>query len=203
MIAKLTGILDSLGADGAVIDVAGVGYQVFCSGRTLGALGRPGDSVSVCVETHVREDHIHLYGFADEVERDWFRILTTVQGVGARVALALLTSSGPDQLVDAVIAQDRATLTQATGVGAKLAARIVVELKDRVEAMAVVRRVDFAAAGADGSDAGPVPAAVSALINLGYRRTEAFGAVSQAAHRLGGDVTLEALVRAGLKGLSA
>ena len=203
MIAKLTGILDSLGADGAVIEVAGVGYQGFCAGRPLGALGRPGDSVSVCVETHVREDHIHLYGFADEVERDWFRILTTVQGVGARVALALLTSSGPDQLVDAVIAQDRATLTQATGVGAKLAARIVVELKDRVEAMAVVRRVDFAAAGADGRDAGPVPDAVSALINLGYRRTEAFGAVSQAAHRLGGDVTLEALVRAGLKGLSA
>lgn len=205
MIAKLTGILDSIGADGAVIDVAGVGYQVFCSGRTLTALGRPGDGVSVCVETHVREDHIHLYGFVDEIERDWFRLLTTVQGVGARVALALLTIASPDRIADAVIAQDRATLTEAQGVGAKLAARIITELKDRVEALVVVRRVDFAAVAGGGEDrvAGPVPDAVSALVNLGYRRGEALGAVSHAAHRIGGDASLEALVRAGLKELSA
>ncbi len=202
MIAKLTGNLDSIGEDGAVIDLAGVGNQVFCSGRTLGALGRPGDGVGVCVETHVREDHIHLYGFVDEVERDWFRLLTTVQGVGARVALALLTIASPDRLADAVIAQDRATLTEAQGVGAKLAARIITELKDRVEALVVVRRVDFAAAG-EGRDAGPVPDAVSALVNLGYRRGEALGAVSHAAQQMGGDASLEALVRAGLKELSA
>ena len=202
MIAKLTGVLDSTGDSWAVVDVAGVGYLVYCSGRTLGALPRPGETVRFAIETHVREDHIHLYGFADTAERDWFRLLTTVQGVGAKVALALLSVMAPDALADAVAAQDRAALTEAAGVGAKLAARILVELKDRVAAMAVVHKVDFGTAAAGGGTDGPVPDAVSALVNLGFRRTDAYGAVATAARSLGGDAEIEALVRAGLKELS-
>ena len=131
MIAKLTGLVDSLGEDWVVIDVGGVGYLVFGSGGTLGRLA-VGEIASLEIETHVREDHIHLYGFADAVERDWFRILMTVQGVGARVALAILTVLAPDQLMPAIAAGDRAALTRAAGVGGKLAGRIVAELKDKV-----------------------------------------------------------------------
>ncbi len=199
MIAKLTGLLDSIGEGWAVIDVSGVGYLVFCSARTLGRLPGPGGQASVRIETHVREDHIHLYGFGDETERDWFRMLTTVQGIGAKVALGLLSVMAPDQLATAIAAQDQAMLTRAPGVGAKLAARVLVELKDRAAELTVVRRVDF---GADGDD-GAMGDAISALVNLGYRRTEAFGAVSEAARSLGGDAPIEALVRAGLKELSA
>ena len=199
MIARLTGVLDSFGEDWAVIDVSGVGYAVFCSAKTLARMPGVGGQASVCVETHVREDHIHLYGFADEAERDWFRLLTTVQGVGARVALGLLSVMAPNDLAAAITAQDRAALTRAPGVGAKLAARVLVELKDRAAELTVVRRVDFGAGGDDGTMAD----AVSALVNLGYRRTEAFGAVSEAARALGGDAPIEALVRAGLKELSA
>ncbi len=209
MIAKLTGLLDSIGDDWAVVDVGGVGYLIYCSGRTLRDLPPPGETVRFAVETHVREDHIHLYGFADETERDWFRLLTTVQGVGAKVGLALLSVMAPAALADAVAAQDRAALTEATGVGAKLAARILVELKDRVAAMMVVRKVDFgsgsAAKGAPHGAAqdaeSPLPDAVSVLVNLGFRRTDAFGAVTAAARSLGGDAQVEALVRAGLKEL--
>ncbi len=203
MIAKLTGILDSVGEGSAIVDVGGVGYLVFCSGRTLAALPRPGETVSLAIETHVREDHIHLYGFTDEIEREWFRLLTTVQGVGARVALALMTAMGAAELAQAVLSQDRAALTTAQGVGAKLAARILTELKDRVEAMEVVQRVDFSAAAGGNGGGGSGPDAVSALVNLGYRRSEAFGAVSHALGRIGHDASLEALVRAGLKELGA
>jgi Holliday junction DNA helicase RuvA len=205
MIAKLTGVIDSVGADWAVIDVSGVGYLVFCSGRTLRALGGRGAEASLSIETHVREDHIHLYGFAEAAERDWFRLLTTVQGVGAKVAVAILSALAPDQLTAAVATQDKAALTAANGVGAKLAARIVSELRDKVEALAALHPVDFAAAragkGGSNGDAGAVPDAVSALVNLGYRRTEAFGAVSHAAARLGEAATVETLITAGLKEL--
>ena len=156
--------------------------------------------MALAIETHVREDHIHLYGFIDAAERDWFGLLTTVQGVGARVALAILTVLGPGAISDAVIAQDKAALTQAAGVGPKLAARIVAELKDRVGDLVVVRPIQFAAEAA-GDGAGPVGDAVSALVNLGYRRGEAYGAVSQAASRLGADAAIEALITAGLKEL--
>ncbi len=200
MIAKLTGVLDSWGEDWAVIDVGGVGYLVYCSGRTLGRLPGAGGQASLTIETHVREDHIHLYGFADTLERDWFRLLTTVQGVGAKVALALLSVMSPDEIAAAIVAQDRAALTRAAGVGAKLAARMLVELKDRAAEVAVVRRVDF---GAAGGDDGARDDAISALVNLGYRRVEAFGAVSEAARSLGGEAPVEALVKAGLKELSA
>ena len=199
MIAKLTGVLDSCAEDWAIIDVGGVGYRVYCSGRTLGRLPGAGGQASLSIETHVREDHIHLYGFADTLERDWFRLLTTVQGIGAKVALGLLTVMSPDEIAAAIVAQDRAALTRAAGVGAKLAARVLVELKDRAAEVAVVRRVDFGAVGDDGA----MVDAVSALVNLGYRRVEAFGAVSEAARSLGGDAPVETLVKAGLKELSA
>jgi Holliday junction DNA helicase RuvA len=134
MIARLSGVLDQIGGDGVVVDVGGVGYLVFCSGRTIGRLPPAGGAVRLLVETHVREDHIHLYGFADAAERDGFRLLTTVQGVGARLALAILSAVAPDQLVLAVAAQDRAALTRADGVGPKLAQRIVNELRDKIGA---------------------------------------------------------------------
>ena len=200
MIAKLTGVLDSIGEDRIVVDVGGVGYLAYCSGRTLRALPAVGGSVALAIETHVREDHIHLYGFIDAAERDWFKLLTTVQGVGARVALAILTVLEPNVITDAVIAQDKVAFTQAAGVGSKLAARLVAELKDRVGELVVVRPIQFASEAA-GDGAGPVGDAVSALVNLGYRRVEAYGAVSQAASRLGADAEIEALITAGLKEL--
>jgi len=202
MIAKLTGLIDTLGEDHLVLDVAGVGYLVFCSAHTLRRMGRPGDAASLAIETHVREDHIHLYGFADAAERDWFRLLTTVQGVGARVALAILSVLAPDALAQAVAAQDRAAVARAQGVGPKLAGRIVGELKDKAAEMTVVRRVDFAGAKA-AAPAGPVEDAVSALVNLGFGRSDAFGAVAQAVSRAGETPSVEALVKAGLKELGA
>ena len=203
MIAKLTGILDHIGADGAVIDVGGVGYLCFCSNRTLGRLPPAGGAARLLIETHVREDHIHLYGFADAAERDWFRLLTTVQGVGARLALAILSVAGPDELTLAIVAQDRATLARADGVGPKLAARLVNELKDKVGGLALAATngavpatpLAAVAAGATGD-------AVSALVNLGYRRAEAFGAVAAATRRLGDHATVDALIRAGLQELA-
>ena len=202
MIAKLTGTLDSMGEDWVVVDVGGVGYIAFCSGRTLRGLPAVGGSATLAIETQVRADHIHLHGFIDAAERDWVRLLTTVQGVGARVALAILTVLGPDAITDAVIAQDKAAFTQAAGVGPKLAARLLTELKDRVGDLVVVRPIQFAAeAQANGDGAGPVGDAISALVNLGYRRVEAYGAVSQAASRLGADAGIEALITAGLKEL--
>jgi len=200
VIAKLTGVLDSIGEDQLVIDVAGVGYLAFCSGRTLRALPAVGGSISLAIDTHVREDHIHLYGFADAAERDWFRLLTTVQGVGARVALAILTVLGPAEITDGVIAQDKTVFTQAAGVGPKLGARIVAELKDKVGDLVVVRPIQFSAES-EGDGAGPIGDAVSALVNLGYRRVEAYGAVSHAASRLGADAAIESLITAGLKEL--
>jgi Holliday junction DNA helicase RuvA len=183
-----------------VIDVGGVGYMVFCSGRTLSSLPPAGARTALSIDTHVREDHIHLYGFVDNVERDWFRLLTTVQGVGARVALAILTVLSPDSLADAVISQDRAMLTQAPGVGPKLGQRIVNELKDKAGDLTVVRPAAFAAA-AEGGAAVAIGDATSALINLGYQRAEAFGAVSEAARDLGDDPALDDLIRGGLRAL--
>jgi Holliday junction DNA helicase RuvA len=199
MIAKLTGVLDSVGPDWAVIDVHGVGYLTYCSARTLRHLGGIAAPVSLVVETHVREDHIHLYGFVDSAERDWFRRLITVQGVGSRVALSLLSVLAPDQLTLAVAAQDRAALIAADGVGPKLATRILSELKDKVGDL-VVGAAAVAATPAEG--VGATTDAVSALVNLGYRRAEAFGAIAAAAGRLGPGAEIEELIRAGLKELS-
>ena len=198
MIAKLRGILDSTGEDWAILDVGGVGYLVYCSARTLARLPEPGAAVALDVETHVREDHIHLYGFLGAGERAWFRLLTTVQGVGARVAMAIQGVLGPDELAEAVALADRASLTRAPGVGPKLAQRIITELKDKVDAIAVAP-IPVRLAAANGDHASD---AVSALVNLGYRRPEAMGAVSAAVRSLGAEAAVEALIKAGLKELA-
>jgi len=203
MIGKLTGLIDSHGDDWVLIDVGGVGYTAFASGRTLSALPGAGEAASLLIETHVREDHIHLYGFADAAERDWFRLLCTVQGVGAKMALAILSALGPNELVQAIAAQDKSTLTRANGVGPKLAARIVSELKDKTTNLAL-----GAAALPGAMPRGPAaPAvsedAVSALVNLGYRRVEAFGAVARAMGELGDAAPVETLIKVGLKELAS
>lgn len=204
MIAKLSGRLDSAGEGWAVIDVAGVGYLAFCSTRTLTNLPGLGEPVQLTIETHVREDHIHLYGFLEVAERDWFRLLTTVQGVGARMALAILSVLSPAQLVQAIAAQDKATLTRANGVGPKLAGRVVSELKEKAGRIALGEAAHAAAMEGGGPAAEAVPEdAVSALVNLGYGRGEAFGAVAQAARHLGGDAPVEAVIRAGLRELAS
>ena len=205
MIAKLSGTLDSIGPDGAVIDVGGVGYLAFCSTRTLGRLPPSGGAVRLFVETHVREDHIHLYGFIDAGERDWFRLLTTVQGVGARLALAILSAIAPEALPLAIAAQDRAALARADGVGPRLAARIVNELRDKIGTVGVAAPSQAASpagapVGAVGIT-GAIADAVSALENLNIARAEAYGAVTAAARRLGDGAAVEALITAGLQEL--
>ena len=196
MIARLTGLIDAATAEGVVLDVNGVGYLVFCSPRTLARLPAKGAPASLLVETHVREDHIHLYGFADVAERDWFRLLTTVQGVGAKLAQAVLGVLSPDDLARAIAAGDKASLARAPGVGQKLAGRIAAELKDKVGAVALGPAI--AALPERGAEAD----AVSALVNLGYRRAEAFEAVAAATRRLGGGAQVDQLIKAGLKELS-
>jgi Holliday junction DNA helicase RuvA len=156
-----------------------------------------GEPLKLLIETHVREDHIHLYGFADEAEREWFGLLTTVQGVGARIALALLSALAPDALATAIMAQDKAALARADGVGPKLAMRIANELKDKVGGIALGPAAAMPAAPAAGAAAD----AVSALVNLGYSRSAAFGAVAEAAKRLGGEAKIDTLIRAGLQEL--
>lgn len=189
MIAKLRGIADTIGEDSVIIDVNGVGYLVFASNRTLSKLVRGGE-VCLWIETVVREDNISLYGFADQPEREWFLTLTKVQGVGARVCLSILSVLSPAQLAQAVAAQDKASFTRASGVGPKLAARIVSELKgktvglpqsaDTVELAAAIdgRTIPVTAAEDNGRNAED---AISALVNLGYQRLEAYHAVHLAA----------------------
>ena len=200
MIAKLKGVVDTVDADSAIVDVGGVGYLVSASARTLRELAA-GDAVTVLVETIVREDAIALYGFLETAERDWFRILTTVQVVGARVALSILSTLSPDEIARAIAAQDRATLSRPAGVGPKLAARLATELKDKAAAFGV-------APLGKGVEAPVMPAgsinedAVSALVNLGYKRVEAFGAVARVTQRLGAEATLDAVIVAGLQELA-
>jgi Holliday junction DNA helicase RuvA len=205
MIAKLSGVLDSVGADSAVVDVGGVGYLVFASGRTLRNLGGTGTRLSLLIETHVREDHIHLYGFADAAERDWFNLLMTVQGVGAKLALAILTVLDPDEVAYAILSEDKKALTRAPGVGPKLAARLVTELKDKVAQLAapVVHLRDRMPAprARDGAKPAVSEDAVSALVNLGYRHSEAYTAVAAAIRQLGAEAALDAVIKTGLKEL--
>jgi holliday junction DNA helicase RuvA len=194
MIAHLKGRLEATGLDHAVIDVGGVGYLVGASSRTLAALGRTGEAVTVHTEMLVAEDSIRLVGFASAAERDWFRLLTGVQGVGARVALAILSALEPADLNRAVLAQDKATVARANGVGPKLAERIVRELKDRVGGVAL-----GPAAAAQAVPAGASADAMSALLNLGFRPAEAAAAVAAAEEELGPGATLDALVRLALR----
>jgi len=197
MIARLKGLVDQVGEDFAVIDVQGVGYLLFCSTRTLSRLPRVGEAVALYVETHVREDHIHLFGFLDEEERAWFRLLQTVQGVGSKVALAILSTLSGNDLANAIAAGDKAMLSRPSGVGPKLAARLAVELKDKVAGIAPAG--SFAPAMA--ATASGLEDAISALVNLGYRRPEAQTAVIKASAVLGEGAATPALIRAGLKEL--
>lgn len=205
MIAKLTGIVDTIDKDSVVLDVNGVGYLLTCSGRTLGRL-ISGDRTSFVVETFVREERMVLYGFSEIGERDWFRLLTTIQGVGPKAALAVLSVLDPEQLTRAIAAQDKTALVRADGVGPKLALRILNELKDKVGNLALGAAVQAAPAGKGGVAVPPVAEAladaVSALVNLGYGRTEAYGAVLAASRSLGEGAATAALIRQGLKELS-
>jgi len=201
MIGKLTGTVDTLEEDHVLLDVAGVGYQLACSARTLRGLGRVGERASLMVETFVRDDRIVLYGFGDRAERDCFRLLQTVQGVGSRVALAILSVLSPGELTQAVLAQDKAMVARASGVGPKLAQRVVMELKDRMGEVGLGPGAALAAspvAELQSADA----EAVSALVNLGYGRAEAFGAVVAAKRELGEGADVARLIRAGLKSLA-
>lgn len=201
MIAKLKGLVDGVGDDWVVIDVGGVGYLVFCSSRTLGRLPHGGEAAQLFIETHVREDHIHLYGFTESVEREWFRLLLTVQGVGSKVALALLSALAPEDLVRAIAAGDKTMLTRAQGVGPKLAARLVTELKDKAPGIGLSLAPAAGGTAAAALEAGPLEDAISGLVNLGYRRVEAHAAVVKAAGALGEGATAAALIHAGLREL--
>jgi holliday junction DNA helicase RuvA len=199
MIAQLTGRVDALADGTCVIDVGGVGYLVQASSRTLSALPPAPTPAKLLIETHVREDAILLYGFADAAERDWFRLLTTVQGVGGRVALAILSALSPRDLVGAIAAGDKASLTRAAGVGPRLAVRLLTELRDKAGAMPAPAGVSYTPQIAPQSTAGD---ALSALVNLGYRRPEAQQTVARVVERLGENATLDALIRDSLKELA-
>jgi Holliday junction DNA helicase RuvA len=193
MIAKLKGLLDGFGADFAVIDVAGVGYLAHASTRTLAQLGAIGDEVVLHTEMLVSQDSIRLVGFASADERDWFRLLISVQGVGAKVALAILSALSADEVHRAVASGDSAMISRAQGVGPKLAQRIVNELKDKAGGVALGPGAVAAPAGSHAQDA------VSALANLGFKPAEAAAAVAKAEAELGPEASLDQLVRAALK----
>lgn len=215
MFAKLTGKIDTVFQDSLILDVGGVGYHVFASGRTMGLIGDAGSAVSLLIETHVREDHIHLYGFSSLQERDWFRLLTSVQGVGAKSGLAILTACPPERLPLVIASGDAAALRQADGVGPKLATRICTELKDKVQNMnlgAVAHQPVVAPAKkGKAKEVDAVPAndfsldqdAVSALVNLGYGRAEAFSAVLAARQKSNDNPpTIDGLIKSALKELA-
>lgn len=210
MIAKLTGVIDLIAQSYLILDVNGVGYAVFASPRTLGRIGSTGDPVSLLIETHVREDHIHLFGFADAAEKEWFSILTTVQGVGVKAALAILGVCGPEKLPMVLAAQDKAVIQQADGVGPKLATRIVTELKDKVPDITIVSSGTPTAVQSS-SDATVAPSqnndfedALSALVNLGYSRAESYTALSHVQQQEEIDnIGVSELIKAGLKELTS
>src|SRR5258706_15490711 len=204
MIGKLKGIIDSYGEDFIVVDVNGVGYLVHCSARTLQELPGMGHPAALSIETHVREDQIRLFGFLTDVEREWFRLLQTVQGVGAKVALSVLGTLKPADLASAIAMRDRAMVARTPGVGPKVAERIVTELKDKAPAFADLDPAVIRLSGAieDRRAPQPVVDAVSALVNLGYGQPQAAAAVAAAARSAGEGVDTARLIRLGLKELA-
>jgi holliday junction DNA helicase RuvA len=204
MIGKLKGIVDSYGEDWMIIDVGGVGYVVHCPGRTLQALPRPGETVSLAIETYVREDQIRLFGFVTEAERAWFRLLQTVQGVGTKVALSVLSTLKPAELATAISMRDKASIARSPGVGQKVAERIVTELKDKAPAFAGLDPVVTELSGELDAQRAPPPMveAVSALVNLGYAQPQAAAAVAVAAKSAGQSADTARLIRLGLKELA-
>ena len=204
MIGKLTGTLDSYGEDFIIVDVGGVGYVVHCSARTLQALPARGDPVVLAIETHVREDQIRLFGFITPVEREWFRLLQTVQGVGTKVALSVLGTLAPTDLASAIALRDKAMIARSPGVGQKVAERIVTELKDKAPAYAAVDPAVIRLSGAIEERRAPQPVAdaISALVNLGYGQPQAAAAIAAAAQSAGETTDAASLIRLGLRELA-
>ena len=204
MIGKLKGTVDSFGPDWVILDVHGVGYLVHCSSRTLEALPRPGEAAVLSIETHVREQEIKLFGFASDLEREWFRLLLLVQGVGAKVALSVLGTLKPGDLASAIALQDKAMIARSPGVGPKVAARICTELKDKAPALSGLDAKVVRLQADLGDRVAPRPAAeaVSALVNLGYAQAQASAAIAAAMQEAGEAAETARLIRLGLKELS-
>jgi Holliday junction DNA helicase RuvA len=198
LIARLTGRVDALEDGRCIVDVNGVGYLVYASTRTLSALPMPPEMARLLVETHVRDEAILLYGFIDSAERDWFRLLTTVQGVGGRVAQSVLSVLSPPDLTAAIAAGDRASLTRVPGIGARLAARLLTELRDKAGAVSAAAPI----ASGKVSTQGMAEDTISALLNLGYRRQEVHSVVIQIMERAGPAVTLDTVLRDSLRELA-
>jgi Holliday junction DNA helicase RuvA len=204
MIGKLKGMIESYGQDAVIVDVNGVGYEVHCSARTLQELPGVGQPATLSIETHVREDQIRLFGFVTEIEREWFRLLQTVQGVGAKVALAVLGTLKPSELASAIAMRDKAMVARTPGVGPKVAERIVTELKDKAPAYTNVDPALVRLSGAldDKRAPAPVTDAVSALVNLGYAQAQAAAAIAAAARSAGEGAEATTLIRLGLRELA-
>jgi holliday junction DNA helicase RuvA len=204
MIGKLKGLIESYGEDSVIVDVGGVGYEVFCSARTLQELPGVGRPATLAIETHVREDQIRLFGFLTEIEREWFRLLQTVQGVGVKVALAVLGTLKPAELASAIAMRDKAMVARTPGVGPKVAERIVTELKDKAPAYTNVDPALVRLSGALEEKRAPAPIsdAVSALVNLGYAQPQAAAAIAAAARNAGEGAEATTLIRLGLRELA-
>jgi Holliday junction DNA helicase RuvA len=204
MIGKLRGVIDTYGENNIVLDVHGVGYLVHCSARTLQSLPPAGEAATLAIETWVREDQIRLYGFATDLEREWFKLLTEVQGVGAKVALAVLSTLKIADLANAIALGDKAAVARTPGVGGKLAQRIVTELKDKAPQFASVDPSVVRLSGelAERRAPQPVADAVSALVNLGYGEIQASAAIAAAVRAAGDDASTPSLIRLGLKELA-
>jgi Holliday junction DNA helicase RuvA len=203
MIGKLKGVIEAYGEDFVILDVHGVGYEVHCSARTLQALPPVGEAVTLAIETHVREDQIRLFGFISNLDREWFRLLQTVQGVGTRVALSILGTLPPAELASAIAMRDKAMITRAPGVGPKVAERIVTELKNKAPAYTTVDPAIIRLSGEVDEHRAPQPVsdAVSALVNLGYGQPQAAAAIAAAARTAGEGADARQLIRLGLKEL--
>jgi len=204
MIGKLKGLIDSYGEDFVILDVGGVGYQVHCSARTLQALPQTGAAAVLSIETYVREDQIRLFGFRSDVEREWFRLLQTVQGVGAKVALSVLSTLPPTDLANAIALRDKAAVARTPGVGPKVAERIVTELKDKAPQFSNVDPAVVNLSGAIDDQRAPRPVtdAISALVNLGYGQPQAAAAIAAASRSAGEKAETAQLIRLGLKELA-
>ena len=204
MIGKLKGVVDSYGEDYLILDVQGVGYQVYCTGKTMGTLPRPGEAATLSIETHVRETEIKLYGFSSDLEREWFNLLQSVQGVGAKVALAILDTLAPGDLASAIALQDKAMVARAPGVGPKVAQRIVLELKSKAPALSgdATGTIGLQQELGEGVASSNVADAVSALTNLGYGAPQASAAIAAAVKSAGEEADTQTLIRVGLKELA-
>src|ERR1700728_1480815 len=204
MIGKLKGVIDSYGEDSVILDVNGVGYLVHCAARTLQELPSAGEAATLSIETHVREDQIRLFGFLSDVEREWFRLLQTVQGVGTKVALNVLSTLKPADLASAIAMRDKAMVQRTPGVGPKVAERIVTELKDKAPAFANIDPALVHLSGAidDHRAPRPITDAISALVNLGYGHPQAAAAIAGASRLAGENAETAQLIRLGLKELA-